>query len=69
MSEKKELHWVDAGVSALSITDTLLETLAAKGLISPAEKNDILDRAIEKLSTNPEFSKAAENIRTVFKRP
>ena len=64
-----DLNWVDAGASAMAIADHTLNLLIAKGVITPAEKLQVLDGAIQKLDQNPVLKQAADNIRLVFNRP
>jgi len=65
----KQLNWIDAGASAMAIADNIMKRLMAKGVITPVERNQILDGAIADLSGNPQLAQAADNIRVIFNRP
>jgi nitrous oxide reductase accessory protein NosL len=65
-----EANWLDAGVACLVLTDQLMATLGAKGIISDDERGAIIDAAIQTLESagNSEFAKAAPTLRSLFKR-
>ena len=65
----KQLNWIDAGASAMAIADNIMKHLMIKGVISAAERDQILDAAIVDLSASPQLAQAADNIRVIFNRP
>lgn len=69
MAEEKNIDWIAGGMTAVALWDELCQQLIMNGHLTPAEKDQVLERAISKLSGNPNLESAAQNIRTLFNRP
>jgi hypothetical protein len=70
MSNDRKLDWPAAGVSAVELTNQLMKTLVAKGVITEDERGQVIDRAIATLEAAPaHFHASAHNLRVLFRRP
>lgn len=69
MAEIKKIDWSSAGFAALALSDSVLDVLVAKGVLTQEEKGHVQDAAIAKVSSNPTLADAAEGMKAFFKRP
>jgi hypothetical protein len=66
-----QIDWGNSGFAALAIADNIMKRLQMRGIITQADREAILDGAIQDISIpgNEALLQTADGIRSMFNRP